>query len=67
MMHDKASTLNFSSLSKGIRESEMFRPDERNANAEALICLKCPLPANKCKPSTCKRYKEEMGKLKKRR
>lgn len=62
---EKASTLKYNdALSKGERASEMFRPDERNANPVALICLKCPLPANKCKPNTCQRYKEEMKKIK---
>ncbi len=46
------------------RESEMFRPDERNASAEALICLNCTLPENKCKPLNCQRYKEEIKKIK---
>jgi hypothetical protein len=62
MMMEKASTLNFGSLSKGIRESEMFRPDERNADAEALICLNCPLP--ECKKNVCQRYNEEVKKIK---
>ena len=34
------------------------------ASAEAKICLNCPLPAKKCRPRICKRYKEEMQKLK---
>ena len=34
-----------------------------NSSAEARICLECPLPAEKCKPSTCSRYKEERAKM----
>ena len=63
-MQDKASTLNFGSLSKGMRESEMFRPDERNASPEALICLKCTLPEKNCKKNICQRYQEQMKKIK---
>lgn len=51
-------------VKRGTQESEMFRPDERKASAEALICLNCPLPAEKCRPSRCKRYDEEMKKIK---
>jgi hypothetical protein len=28
------------------------------------ICLDCPLPAKKCRPSNCKRFNEELKKLK---
>lgn len=57
--------LDFSNhLTKGTRESEMFVPNEKNASAEALVCLNCPLPAEKCRPSRCKRYEEEMKKIK---
>lgn len=31
---------------------------------EARICTECPLPAKSCKPLSCKRYKEEMQKIK---
>lgn len=61
---EKTSHLNHkNSPIKGERVSEPFRPNERLASAEALICLKCPLPANACKPSICKRYKEEKLKV----
>ena len=63
-MQDKTSTLKFGGIcSKGERASDIFQPNERNASAEALICLNCPLPANQCKPNVCKRDKEEMKKL----
>lgn len=39
------------------KELDVFTPSE-----EALICLNCPYP--KCKPSTCKRLREERKKLK---
>lgn len=29
----------------------------------ALICLSCPLPAAKCRPHICKRYKTEAKKI----
>lgn len=55
--------LDFSNhLTKGTRESEMFRPDEKNASPEALICLKCPLP--ECNKIKCKRFDEELKKIK---
>lgn len=34
------------------------------ASEEARICTECPFPAKKCKPLSCKRYKEEMQKIK---
>lgn len=65
-LDNRPARLNFSNplFTKGERASEMFVPNERNASAEALICLNCPLPANKCKPNVCQRYKEEMKKIK---
>ena len=64
-MQDKISTLKFGGIcSKGERASDIFQPNERNASPEALICLKCPLAADKCKPNVCKRYKEEVKKTK---
>lgn len=64
MMEYKPSVLNYGGIfSKGERASELYKPTGRNADAEALICLECPLPANQCKPNVCKRYKDEMKKL----
>lgn len=34
------------------------------ASAEAKICFYCPLLSKKCRPLSCKRYKEELKKLK---
>lgn len=63
MMETKASSLKFSSqVTKGERASDMYRPDERNADAEALICLNCPLP--ECNRIKCERFDEEVKKLK---
>ena len=64
MMTEKASTLNFGSLSKGMRESEMFVPTGRDVDPEALICLACTLPANNCNKNVCQRYIEGMKKIK---
>lgn len=62
---EKAPMLKYSdSFSKGERASEMFVPNERHADPIALICLKCPLPAKKCNPTSCKRYEEERRKIK---
>ena len=62
---EKPSTIRFGGIyMSGERESEIFRVDERNADPEALICLNCNLPANKCKPLNCQRYKDEMRKIK---
>ena len=36
------------------------------ASDVARICLECPLPGNKCKSGTCKRFNEELAKLKQR-
>ena len=64
-MTDKISPLRFGSIcTKSERTDKMFRPDERKASPEALICLKCPLPVKECKPDVCKRYKEEKLKIK---
>lgn len=41
------------------RASELYTPVK--SDSEALICLNCPIP--KCKPSVCKRYFEELKKL----
>lgn len=46
------------------RASELYTPTERNASPEALICLKCNLPARECDKMKCKRYEEKMRKLK---
>lgn len=35
----------------------------QHASKEAKICLECPLPASKCNPTSCKRYKEEIKKI----
>jgi hypothetical protein len=59
---EKPSTIRFGGVyASGQRESEMFRPNERNASAEALICLQCPLPD--CNKLVCKRYNEEARKI----
>lgn len=59
----RPSTLRFGGFfSKGEQDDEIFRPDERQADAEALICLNCPLPD--CKKNVCERFKEEMKKIK---
>ena len=50
-------------FAKNERASEIYKPARRNASAEALICLDCPLPAKKCKPGVCQRYKDELKKL----
>lgn len=64
-MKKKPNALRFGGLfSKGERASDVYKPTNRNASAEALICLTCPLPAEKCNLNCCKRYKEEMLKLK---
>lgn len=49
-------------FSKGERASEQFVPTGRDVDPEALICLECPLP--ECKKLVCKRYNEEMKKIK---
>lgn len=62
-MESKATSLKFSMrFTKGGRTSDSYRPDERNADAEARICLECPLPD--CKKNVCKRYNEAKLKLK---
>ena len=62
-MESKATSLKFSMrFTKGGRTSDGYRPDERNSDAEARICLTCPLP--ECNKYHCKRYKEEKLKLK---
>lgn len=64
--NEKATTLKHDSIfSTSEKTSEMFRPDKKNASAEALICLECPLP--ECKKNVCQRYKEEAKKIKKTR
>lgn len=52
-------------------QAGIFRPkNDRShgyvvgASEEARICTECPLPAKKCRPLSCKRYKEEMQKIK---
>lgn len=42
--------------------AEYYRPTA--PSAEASICLNCTLPAKKCNPSNCQRYKEEKKKIK---
>ena len=60
--YSKGNNLKFGGIfSKGERASELYKP--KNASAEALICLDCPLPAEKCKPNVCQRYKDEITKL----
>lgn len=60
---ERATTLkNGSIFTKGEKASEMFRPDERNSHEVALICLNCPLPD--CNKVGCKRFNEEMKKIK---
>jgi hypothetical protein len=62
-VNEKTATLIFGSIfAKTERASELYVPNERNASAEALICLNCPLPD--CDKKVCKRYKEEKRKLK---
>ena len=34
-----------------------------NAGTKESICLSCDLPAKKCKPLKCKRYKEKLKEL----
>ena len=43
------------------RASELYAPVK--SDNEALICLNCPIP--KCKPRGCKRYSDELKKLRK--
>ena len=45
----------------GQRKNEPIIP---YAGKVARICLECPLPARECKPSVCKRYKDELKKIK---
>ena len=52
---------------KSFRAFEKKTPNEEElipASAEAKICLNCPLPAKKCKPLSCERYKAEIKKIK---
>ena len=57
MNPDKISPLRFSGIyHKHADLYGLYVPDERNADAEAKICLNCPNTS--CKGS-CKRYKEE--------
>ena len=41
--------------------SELYTPT--NVGEEASICLNCDLPAHKCKGGSCKRYDEEIKKI----
>ena len=50
---------------KGEHPSELYTPT--NVSEVAKICLNCPLPANKCHPGICKRYKEERKKIEERK
>ena len=45
--------------------AEFYAPT--SPSEEAKICLECPLPAKSCKPSTCKRYTEEVKQLREKR
>ena len=63
MRTDKASTLRFGGLFKAkTKTSEVYRPNDLKASAEAWICLSCPLP--ECNKVSCKRYEEEFAKIK---
>ena len=64
MRTEQATRLTFKSQFSKTSHDESFRPDERHASAEALICLNCTLPENKCKPLSCQRYKDERMKIK---
>ena len=64
MLEDRVSKLNYGKMTKRTKESETFRPDEKNADPKALICLKCNLPGNSCNRNVCKRYSEEIKSLK---
>lgn len=49
----------FSSLSKkAVSDNMRLKPSEK-----AKICFDCPLPAKKCNLRSCKRYEEEIKKL----
>ncbi len=43
-------------------ENEIYSPRVEKAIVE--ICLFCPLPVKKCRPHVCKRYREEVRKIK---
>ena len=52
----------FCRVRKTERPSEVYTPTI--ISKEAKICLECQLPSRQCKPGVCKRYKEEMRKIK---
>lgn len=59
---EKSPSLKLTSQFMKRNRSERYRPDERNASPEALICLNCPLP--ECKKLVCERFNEEVKKIK---
>lgn len=56
----KVTSLRFSGVYNKTERDNDFVP--KNPSAEAQICLNCT--EKKCKPGTCKRYREEYKKLK---
>ena len=63
MKTEKVSTLRFGGLfTAKPKATEMYRPNELKASAEAWICLNCPLP--ECNKVKCTRYETEIKNIK---
>ena len=56
---ERATNLDFSKSFTKQRESDFFRPNEKNADPVARICLDCQLPEDACNKQFCKRFEEE--------